>query len=66
MEKYLIIDTETANNLDYPLVYDVVYQVVDRKGTIYERGAYLVKEIFVQSKDLMETAYYAKKVPEYW
>lgn len=66
MEKYLIIDTETANNLDYPLVYDIGYQVVDRKGTIYERGAYLVKEIFVQSKDLMETAYYAKKIPEYW
>ena len=62
---YLVIDTETANSLDDPLVYDFGYQVVDRAGNVYESGSYLISNILVKEKELMQTAYYADKLPRY-
>ena len=32
---YLVLDVETANTLEQPLVYDIGYSVVDKKGNIY-------------------------------
>ena len=29
MEKYLVLDTETANSLDDPIVYDIGFAVID-------------------------------------
>lgn len=62
---YISIDTETANGLDCPFVYDVGFAVIDRKGKIYETYSYVVYDIFFAQKDLMETAYYKEKIPKY-
>lgn len=62
---YLVLDTETANGLDQPLVYDVGGVVTDRQGRIYERFSFVVRDIFVYERTLMQTAYYANKIPEY-
>lgn len=62
---YLILDTETTNGLDCPLVYDVGGVVADKQGRIYERFSFVVRDIFVYERDLMQTAYYASKIPEY-
>ena len=62
---YLVIDTETANGLDCPLVYDVGFAVIDKKGNIYETFSYVVKEVFYGMRDVMQTAYYATKIPKY-
>lgn len=62
----LMIDTETANSLEEPLVYDVGFAVIDTKGNVYETGSYVCKEIFLDHRDLMETSYYANKIPSYW
>lgn len=74
-KKYLIgIDTETANgltdeygrnDLSQSLVYDVGWQVVDKKGNVYEKRSFIVAEIFLD-RDLLNSAYYAEKVPMYW
>lgn len=61
---YLILDTETANGLYKPLCYDIGFTIIDRKGKVYERRSFIVKEIFDDTK-LMSTAYYADKVPMY-
>lgn len=60
----LIIDTETQNDVKYPIAYDVGGVVCDRKGNIYDRFHFAVRETF---SDLpkMATAYYADKFPEY-
>ncbi len=66
-EKYrLIVDTETANGLAFPLPYDFSYRIVrgkDLKEVISRQ--FIIREIFLDS-DLMNTAYYVEKVPEYW
>lgn len=62
---YLMLDTETANGLDCPLVYDIGFAVIDKKGNIYESYSFVVYEVFCKMKDLMQTAYYKEKIPQY-
>lgn len=62
---YISIDTETANGLDCPLVYDIGFAVIDIKGNIYEQYSYVIYDIFFERKDLMDTAYYKEKIPNY-
>lgn len=62
---YLTIDTETANGLDDALVYDIGGCIHDKKGKVYETFSFVTYEIFCQCGDLMETSYYANKLPRY-
>lgn len=71
---YLMIDTETCNgiatdkglDLSQSLVYDIGCAIVDKKGKIYEEQSFVIAEIFIGLKDVMKSAYYAKKIPMYW
>ena len=65
MHYYLVVDVETANGLDNPLVYDIGGVVTDKQGRIYERFSFVVRDIFVYERTMMQTAYYASKIPEY-
>lgn len=65
-EKFLVIDTETANTIEQPLCYDIGYAICDRKGKIYEERSFVVAEMFIDHKDLMKSAYYKEKIPQYW
>lgn len=62
---YLTIDTETANGFDDPIVYDIGGCIHDKKGNVYETFSYIIYETFCGMQDLMQTAYYAKKIPMY-
>ena len=62
---YIVLDTETANGLDDPLTYDIGFAVIDKKGNVYEKHSYVIKDIFIYMSDLMQTAYYASKIPNY-
>lgn len=62
---YLILDTETANGLDDPLVYDIGGVVTDKQGRIYESFSFVIRDVFVYERALMRTAYYACKIPDY-
>jgi len=76
---YLVLDCETATlpcAADYdaparkkiaiakPLIYDLGWQVVDRKGRVYARRNFLISEIF-SVPSIFNTAYYACKRPIY-
>lgn len=71
---YLIIDTETANTFNdekgldrsSALVYDFGFAIIDRKGNIYEKYSFVTKEVFCDLADVMATAYYSKKLPQYF
>lgn len=65
-EMYLVIDTETANTLEQPLPYDIGYAVCDRQGNIYLQRSFMVAEIFLDHKEMMKSAYFAEKIPQYW
>ena len=64
----LMIDVETTNGLDEPLVYDIGAMIIDNDFNTYETVSYLVSEIFLSNSkenSLMNTAYYSWKVPLY-
>ena len=70
----LVIDTETCP-LDRTLetvlpsnmfVYDVGWAVVDKRGKVYDTKSFVNADIFLDEKELMESAYYADKLPKYW
>lgn len=61
----LILDTETANGLDQPLVYDIGGIIGDQQGNIYESFSFVIRDIFVYERELMQSAYYANKIPDY-
>lgn len=64
--KYLMIDTETAGALDSPLVYDLGMQVIDKKGNVYAEYNLVISDVFYGMPALMNTAYYAEKLPSYY
>lgn len=68
MEKnfYLMLDTETAGGLDNPLVYDLGMQVIDRHGNVYAEYNLVISDVFYGMPDMMNTAYYAWKLPRYF
>ena len=63
-ENFLVLDTETANDIECPLAYDVGFMVCNTEGDILESHSYVLAEIFL-NKELMNTAYYAEKIPKY-
>lgn len=62
---YIVFDTETANGFDDPMVYDIGGAVVDKKGNVYETFSFVIYEVFCNMNDLMQSAYYANKIPMY-
>lgn len=64
-KKYImVLDVETTGNIGSPLVYDLGFAIVDKKGNIYEEKSFVISEIF-NDKKLMNSAYYAEKIPKY-
>ena len=63
---YLVLDTETCNTLEQPLPYDIGWAICDRFGKIYEKRSFVVAEVFCDMKDVMQSAYYSEKIPQYW
>lgn len=74
-KKYFLgIDTETANSytnedgkveLKDSLCYDIGWAIIDKKGKVYKTRSFVVAEIFLD-KELMTSAYFAEKIPQYW
>lgn len=62
---YLTIDTETANNLDNPLVFDIGGAVHDKKGKVLETFSFIIKEVFYEMPELMRKCFYFAKIPQY-
>ena len=60
------IVTENGLDLTQSLVYDLGVAIVDKQGNVYETRSFLIYETFVGMKDVMQSAYYANKIPRYW
>lgn len=70
----IVIDTETAP-CDYRLdevtpanmlVYDIGWVVTDKRGIVYEKRSFINSDIFFDESELMKSAYYANKIPQYY
>ena len=71
----IMLDTETANtieeddgkvNMRYVLPYDIGFAIIDTYGRIYETHSFVNSDIFLKEKELMQSAYYKAKIPQYW
>lgn len=68
----LCVDTEATNCIQEgwkisanSLPYDIGFAVMDTHGMIYETHSFVNSDVFYDMPDLMESAYYAKKLPRY-
>ena len=69
----IMLDTETANtiqdgdklDMSNVLPYDFGWAVIDSKGNVYETHSFVNRDIFCYERDLMQSAYYADKIPRY-
>lgn len=74
-KKYgIMLDTETANtiveddgklDMMHVLPYDIGFAVIDSKGNMYEQFSFVNEDIFCDEFKLMQSAYYAEKIPQY-
>ena len=62
----LVVDIETTNSLEDALVYDIGFAVADKRGKIYYQDSFMIADLFLENKDLLQTAYYKEKLPKYW
>ena len=65
MEKFIVLDVETANDIPDTLTYDIGFAVADKTGKIYEEKSYVISDIFTEEKELMKECYYKSKLPLY-
>ena len=63
-DRIMMIDTETTNDIDCPIVYDVGFQVFDLNGNTFASDSLINADVFLD-KELMKSAYYAEKIPQY-
>lgn len=70
----IMLDTETANTIQNEngldmtnvLFYDLGFQLVDSHGRTYgKKFSFVNSDIFTHEAELMKSAYYAKKLPQY-
>ena len=70
----IVLDTETCPvDKDFDVVtpqnmwvYDCGWAVVDKRGKVYKTRSFINADIFLNEKELMNSAYYANKIPMYW
>lgn len=65
MNNYIVLDTETTNGFDFPLVYDCGWSVVTENGKTLKTRSYVNMDIFLQEQLLMSVAYFSEKIPQY-
>lgn len=61
----MMIDTETTNDIDCPIVYDVGYQIFNMNGDVLCERSFVNADVFLDA-ELMESAYFADKISNYW
>ena len=64
-EVKVTLDIETANTTEDALAYDIGFVAHYNDGTILERHSYIIRDVFCDMSNLMQSAYYAHKIPEY-
>lgn len=57
------LDEVTPINM---LAYDIGWVVTDKRGNIYKTRSFVNADVFLGEKELMKSAYYADKIPQYW
>ena len=65
MANYIVLDTETTNGFDDPMVYDCGWSVINDKGETLATRSFVNADIFIDEPELMAQAYFVEKIPMY-
>lgn len=60
----IFIDTETTNDIECPIVYDVGYQIYSPAHGVMCERSFVNADVF-HDKDLMASAFFFDKIPQY-
>jgi len=63
---FIVLDTETTNSLDDPLVYDCGWSVINEQNETLLTRSFVNADIFIDEPSLMKSAYFAEKIPMYF
>lgn len=69
----IVLDTETCPidktfdgvSPENMFVYDEGWQIVDKWGNVYATRSFINEDVFFNEEELMQSAYYANKIPQY-
>lgn len=62
----ILLDTETCNLIDCPLLYDFAFAVIDLHRNVLAKFRIILTDVFHGETELMKSAYYASKLPQYF
>lgn len=62
---YIVLDCETTNTFDDPIIYDLGWSVLDENFELVKTQSFVIADVFIEEKDLMKEAYFANKIPQY-
>ena len=63
---YIVLDTETTNSFEDPLVYDCGWSIITENEYTLATRSYVNADIFLDEPELMKEAYFADKIPQYF
>lgn len=61
----MILDTETTNDIECPIVYDVGYQIFTLRDGVLCEKSFVNADVFLD-RELMGSAFFLDKIPIYW
>jgi len=61
----MILDTETTNDIECPIVYDVGYQIFTLRDSVLCEKSFVNADVFLD-RELMGSAFFLDKIPIYW
>ena len=63
---YIVLDCETTNGFDDPLIYDIGWSILDDNFKLIKTKSFVVADIFIEEPELMAQAFFASKIPQYF
>lgn len=61
----MVLDTETTNDIECPIVYDVGYQIFTLRNGVLCEKSFVNADVFLD-RELMGSAFFLDKIPIYW
>ena len=53
---YIVLDCETTNTFDDPIIYDLGWSVLDENFELVKTQSFVIADVFLEEKKLMKEA----------
>lgn len=63
---FIVMDTETTGSTAFPIAYNWGWIVCDKKGRIYKKRSFLIRELWIDNFNMVKQCFYKDKLPLYF